>query len=73
MIKKFEEFGTIVPHIKQLEKGDVITYQGSKYEVTEPGEVSVKVRSIQTGREMLLNQSQIEQYSATYWFNKKLN
>lgn len=66
MIKKFEEFATLVFHINQLKKGDVITYQGSRYEVIEPGEGAVKVRSVQTGREMLINQGQIEQYSATY-------
>lgn len=70
MIKKFEEFGTLVSHINQLEKGDVITYQGSKYEVVEPDEFAVKVKSVQTGREMLINQGQIEQHSANYWFKK---
>ena len=61
-IKTFESHSKKVYHLNELKSGDIITYQGSRYEVVEVDEVVVKVKSIQTHRETLINQGQIEQY-----------
>lgn len=61
-IKTFESHSKKIYHLNELKDGDIITYQGSKYEVVEVDEVVIKVKSIQTNKETLINQGQIEQY-----------
>jgi hypothetical protein len=61
-IKTFESHSKKVYHLSEIKSGDIITYQGSKYEVIEVDEVVIKAKSIQTNREILINQGQIEQY-----------
>lgn len=59
-IKAYESFDVL--HIKDLKKGDIITYQGSRCEVVEGDEFVVKVKSLQTGKEFTINQGQLSEH-----------
>ena len=62
IIKKFESFNNSIHHIQDLKPGNIIIYQGSKYEVLSPGSFSVAVKSIKTKEEFTINQSQLLQH-----------
>lgn len=51
-----------VSSISDLKIGDVITYQGSRYEVTKEGDVTITIKSKQTERTININQGQLEQF-----------
>jgi hypothetical protein len=59
-LKTFESFK--IDHIVELEKGDTIVYKGVQCEVIEPGEFSVKVKSLDDEKEFLINQGQLDQF-----------
>jgi hypothetical protein len=59
-IKTFESFKS--HHISELESGDNIIYKGEQCEVIEPGEFVVKVKSLETDKEFMINQGQLEEY-----------
>lgn len=65
-IQKFESFGdSSVADIKDLKKGDIIMYHGSRCEVVEESETSVKVKSLEipeTEKRFFINQGQLLQY-----------
>src|SRR5574343_1730597 len=58
-LKKYESF---VQKTSSLSAGDIIIYQGSKCEVIESDDFIIKVRSLHTGKEFLINQGQLDQY-----------
>lgn len=69
-IKKFESFSSI-RKIDNIKIGDVIIYQGSKCEVMEKNDFIINVRSIKTGKEFTINQSQLQENGATLFVDLK--
>jgi len=64
-IKTFESFSNPSSlDIKDIKIDDTILYQGSKYDVIENDEYTIKVKSQRTGKEIHLNQEQLNTNSA---------
>jgi hypothetical protein len=49
-------------NMSDLENGDIIIFQGSRYQVIDKGDFAVKVKSLSTNKETFLNKRQISQY-----------
>lgn len=57
-LKKYEGFTNT--KLTDIKTGSIILYQGSKCEVIEANEFTIKVRSLQTDKEFLINQGQAD-------------
>lgn len=61
-LKKYESFTQSVSTLTDVKVGDIIIYQGSKCEVIEVDEFAIKVKSLHTDKDFLINQGQLDQY-----------
>ena len=60
-LKKYESFTQNVSKLTDVKVGDVIIYQGSKCKVLEVDEFVIKVTSLKTNKEFLINQGQLDE------------
>ncbi len=58
-IKTFESFNSPSLDIKDLKIDDTILYQGSKCDVVDVDDYTIKVKSHQTSKEFYINQEQL--------------